>query len=84
VAAPPDDHTGVRRRPHEETAVPQGTIRTFDIGQRTATLLTDALVEHEVDREAVAASGLMELRIGQRVRFELDGERVTRLNIVSL
>jgi hypothetical protein len=83
-AAAPDDHTGDARRPHEEIAVPQGTIRTFDIGQRTATLLTDALVEHEVDREAVAASGLMELRIGQRVRFELDGERVTRLNIVSL
>jgi hypothetical protein len=64
--------------------VPQGTIRNFDVAERTATLLTDALVEHEVDREAFAASGLMELRIGQRVRFELDGERVTQLNIVSL
>jgi cold shock CspA family protein len=70
--------------PLQETAVPQGTIRTFDIASRTATLLTDALVEHEVDREAVTASGLMELRIGQRVRFELDGERITQLNIVSL
>lgn len=64
--------------------MPQGTIRTFDIAARTATLLTDALVEHAVDREAVAASGLMELRIGQRVRFEFDGDRVTQLNIISL
>jgi cold shock CspA family protein len=64
--------------------VPQGTIRTFDVAERTATLLTDALVEHEVDRATVTASGLMELRIGQRVRFELDGDRVTQLNIVSL
>lgn len=64
--------------------MPQGTIRTFDVADRTATLLTDALVEHHVDREAVAASGLMELRIGQRVRFELDGDRVAQLNIISL
>jgi cold shock CspA family protein len=64
--------------------VPQGTIRNFDVATRTATLLDDALVEHSVDAEAVAASGLMELRIGQRVRYELDGERVTNLNIVSL
>lgn len=64
--------------------MPQGTIRTFDVAERTATLLTDSLVEHHVDREAVAASGLMELRIGQRVRFELDGDRVTQLNIISL
>lgn len=64
--------------------MPQGTIRTYDVAARTATLLTDDLVEHEVDREAVVASGLMELRIGQRVRFEFDGERVNQLNIVSL
>lgn len=64
--------------------MPQGTIRNFDVATRTATLLDDTLVEHRVDAEAVAASGLMELRIGQRVRYELDGERVTNLNIVSL
>jgi hypothetical protein len=64
--------------------VPQGTIRTYDVATRTATLLDDRLVEHAVDADAVTASGLMELRIGQRVRYELDGERVTNLNIVSL
>jgi hypothetical protein len=64
--------------------VPQGTIRTYDVATREATLLDDALVEHAVDADAVVASGLMELRIGQRVRYELDGDRVTHLNIVSL
>ena len=42
----------------------------------------------DVDREAIAASGLLELRLGQRVRFELeetgDEIRVTNLNIVSM
>jgi cold shock CspA family protein len=64
--------------------VPQGTIKHFDPATRTSSLLDDSLVEHAVDAEAVAASGLQELRIGQRVRFELDGDRVIQLNIVSL
>jgi len=68
--------------------MPQGTVKTFDSGTQTAVLLDDSLAELTVDREAVAASGLLELRIGQRVRFELqpdgDEQRVTNLNIVSL
>ena len=64
--------------------MPQGTIRNFDVASRPATLLDDALVEYAVDAPTVTASGLMELRIGQRVRFELDGDRVTHLNILSL
>lgn len=64
--------------------MPQGTIKNFDVRTRTASLLDDALVEHAVDAEAVAASGLQELRLGQRVRYELDGDRVTQLDIVSL
>lgn len=64
--------------------MPQGTVKHFDPATRTASLLDDSLVEHPVDAEAFAASGLQELRIGQRVRYELDGERVTQLDIVSL
>ena len=68
--------------------MPQGTIRTFHPSTRTGTLLDDELVEHPFDAEAFRASGLQELRIGQRVRFQFqeeDGqERVTHLNIVSL
>lgn len=65
--------------------MPQGTIRTFDPSSATGTLVDDGLLEHRFDREAFTASGLQELRVGQRVRFELeDDDRVARLNIVSL
>ena len=68
--------------------MPQGTVKSFDPVTKAAVLLDDQLRELLVDREAFAASGLRELRLGQRVRFELDddegGAHVTNLNIVSL
>jgi cold shock CspA family protein len=68
--------------------MPQGTIRTFDPTTKTGSLLDDDLREHYYDREAFTASGLQELRVGQRVRFEVqdngDDARVALLNIVSL
>jgi cold shock CspA family protein len=68
--------------------MPQGTVKSFDPGTGTGVVVQDDLVERNVDREAFTASRLMELRLGQRVRFELedDGDdvRVTQLNIVSL
>jgi cold shock CspA family protein len=67
--------------------LPQGTVRSFDPATSTGTLLDDGLKQRPIDREAFAASGLMTLRIGQRVRFQLEGGedgRVTQLDIVSL
>jgi len=68
--------------------MPQGTVRNFDPATRTGTLLDDQLRELPYDRESFEASGLMVLRVGQRVRFDLEGAddapRVTRLGIVSL
>jgi cold shock CspA family protein len=66
--------------------MPQGTIRSFDHATHTGTLLDDALVERSFDREAFTASGLQELRLGQRVRYVLEGdeERVAQLNVISL
>lgn len=69
--------------------MPQGTIKRYDRESRTAVLLDDQLVQLEVGREAVAASGVLELRLGQRVRFELEEDadgapRVTNLAIVSM
>ncbi|MFO7778327.1 MAG: hypothetical protein R6V28_08250 [Nitriliruptoraceae bacterium] len=68
--------------------MPQGTIKAFDARNSEGTLLDDGLQERRFDREAFVASGLRELRIGQRVRFELEGDqddpRVSHLNIVSL
>jgi len=68
--------------------MPQGTIRSFDPESRSGSLLDDGLVELTFDGRAMQASGLRELRIGQRVRFTLtpggDEHVVTTLNIVSL
>lgn len=69
--------------------MPQGTVKSFDDESGTAVILDDRLAEREVDAEAVAASGLRLLRVGQRVRFEIEedpqrGARVTNLDIVSL
>lgn len=69
--------------------MPQGTVKMFDHRAGTAVLLDDSLATLHVDREAFVASGLLELRLGQRVRFELEdgpegATRVTQLNIVSL
>ncbi len=68
--------------------MPQGTVKSFDPVHKRAVILDDSLRELQVDREAFAASGLRELRLGQRVRFELqeeeDRQRVTNLNIVTL
>lgn len=68
--------------------MPQGTIKSFDIETRGGTLLLDTKEELPFDADAAAASGLEELRIGQRVRFELTGQgdqrQVRDLQIVSL
>ena len=67
--------------------MPQGTVKHFDIQTNTGTVLTDDQVELPVDAETFAASGLIELRLGQRVRFAVTGEgdqrRVRDLAIAS-
>ncbi len=68
--------------------MPQGTIRNYHPSTRTGSLMDDGLVEHAFDEDAFRASGLQELRIGQRVRFQIEDDegtqRITHLNIVSL
>lgn len=69
--------------------MPQGTVKSFDQRAGTAVVLDDSLATLHVDREAFLASGLLELRLGQRVRFEVedgpdDDVRVTQLNVISL
>jgi cold shock CspA family protein len=67
--------------------VPQGTVKSFDIGQRTGTLLTDDREEIAIDRGSVEGAGIRYLRIGQRVKFEVadeGGRKVARtLRIVT-
>lgn len=64
--------------------MPQGTIRHYDPRTGAGSLLDDELVEHVFDREQMRQSGLRELRIGQRVRFVVEGGAVAQLNVVSL
>ncbi|HUG85635.1 MAG TPA: hypothetical protein VMM13_13805 [Euzebya sp.] len=68
--------------------MPQGTIKTFDMHSRSGSLVLDDLTELTFDTDTFVASRLLELRIGQRVRFDLDGaeadRQVRNLQIVSL
>lgn len=68
--------------------MPQGTIKTFDHQTGSGSLVLDDLTELTFDTNTFAASRLMELRIGQRVRFDLEGadadRRIRNLQIVSL
>jgi cold shock CspA family protein len=67
--------------------VDQGTIKHFDEQDRTGSLLTDERVEVAIDATSLEGSGILTLRIGQRVKFETDerdGPAVARsLRIVT-
>jgi cold shock CspA family protein len=61
--------------------VDQGTIKDFDEQDRTGTLLTDDRSEIAIDASSLEGSEIRTLRIGQRVKFELedrDGTPVAR------
>ena len=66
----------------------QGTVKSFDPQTQAAVVLTDARVEYDVPAEAFRRSGLRKLTLGQRVRFQVEGEgdaaRVTYVNILTL
>lgn len=68
--------------------MPQGTVKQFDLTTRAGTVLLDNQEELPFDAETFAASGLIELRIGQRVRFEIvedaSGKHIRQLNLISL
>ena len=68
--------------------MPQGTIKDFDRVTGTGILVLDDGTELRFDAETFRASGLVELRLGQRVRFTVAGEgdeaQVHNLAIVSL
>lgn len=65
----------------------QGTVKFFDEQSGSGTILLDNADEVPIDTEAFAASGLLELRLGQRVRFTVEESggqtRVRDLNLVS-
>jgi 2-phospho-L-lactate guanylyltransferase len=68
--------------------MPQGTIRDFDPESRDGSLLMEDHTEVHIDATSVEGAGILTLRIGQRVRFDLvdeGGRKVARtLRIVTL
>lgn len=67
--------------------MPQGTIRVYNQQSRSGLIIDDSKNELAFDQESFRASGLRELRIGQRVKFSVVGEppreKVRDLTIVS-
>lgn len=64
--------------------MPQGTIKDYDPTTGRGTVVLDDREELAFGTEAFLASGLEELRLGQRVRLERSDDTVTRLQVVSL
>lgn len=62
----------------------QATVRDFDRFSGAGTVLLDDGSEMAFDGAAFAAGGLRLLRLGQRVRLETDGKKVTRVTIHTL
>ena len=59
----------------------QGTIKDFDEKERTGSLLTDDGSEIAIEAASLEGSDIRTLRIGQRVKFEIedrDGARFAR------
>jgi hypothetical protein len=68
--------------------VPQGTIKDYDVENRTGSLLMDDRTEVDIDETSTEGSGhIRYLRIGQRVVFDVAeeaGKKVARgLKIIS-
>lgn len=64
--------------------MPQGTIKSYDERTKSGALLDDTKAEFDFDHAAFKNSGVRLFRLGQRVRYELDGDRVTDLTILTM
>ena len=50
----------------------QGTIKQYDTATKTGSLLTDDRAEIAIDERSIGHGSIRFLRIGQRVRFEVE------------
>lgn len=62
----------------------QATVAHFDPQTHRGEVLCDDGTRLGFDAAAFAASGLRLLRLGQRVQLDRDGERVTRVTLVTM
>ena len=62
----------------------QGIVKSYDPGSRDGTVVRDTdMAEFELAPDALKGSVFRMLRQGQRVRFELEAGRATRLSLGS-
>ena len=59
--------------------MPQGTVKSYDVANRTGTLLTDTRDEIAIDPGSAEGAGIRYLRIGQRVKFDIADEGGTKV-----
>jgi cold shock CspA family protein len=64
--------------------MPQGTIKSFDELTKTGVIVDDSRNELGFDHQAFKYGGIRLFRLGQRVRYELDGTRVSDLTILTM
>lgn len=67
--------------------MPQGTIKVYNAQSRSGIIRDDAHVDHPFDFDSFRETGVREFRLGQRVKFLVEGEpprqKVRNLTIVS-
>ena len=67
--------------------MPQGTVRVYNDQSKSGLILDDARNEIPFDHDSFRDTGMRAFRIGQRVKFQLEGEpprqKVRHLTIVS-
>ena len=61
--------------------MPQGTVKDYDVDERTGTVLLDDRTEVKVDAVSTQGTDIRYLRLGQRVKFDVEargGEKTAR------
>jgi cold shock CspA family protein len=64
--------------------MPQGTVKHFDPQTRSGSVLLDDGSELQLSADAFDRSGLLALRFGQRVRFDLTAGQQEHLESIDL
>ena len=64
--------------------MPQGTIKSYDELTKSGVLVDDQRNEFGFDHAAFKHSGIRLFRLGQRVRYEQQGARISELTILTM
>ncbi|MFN2615177.1 MAG: hypothetical protein ABR552_10235 [Actinomycetota bacterium] len=64
--------------------MPQGTVKTYDEQTKSGLILDDAKNEIAFDADSFKGTGVRGFRLGQRVKWNVEGNRISRLTLVTL